>query len=283
MKTPRQLRSTVLAACALAFALLAAGCSSADGQQVVSTGSLVETAPPTEVAELEPTSQAGQEQSEIVCSGQVVSLATATVAPPLPPPPIDPEGEAFEAPQDADVDESMFPTPTPEPTPVPTAQPLPVATRLDGGFEATGAVPAPEQLEPGTVWVRIGDTDHVGTGVYFPEARGWVRVIIGQGSKTIEFNLDVDEVGTPRSLRVGDMEPSTIYGGDAVAQEFEVAEGPARNETTLTWKGDVAAGQPPSDEAGPTIWAGGTFDMNVCELYAPLGHRMTGAFNIRTR
>jgi len=267
----------------LCLALLAVGCAGAD-EQVTSSSVPVESisqseSPEADAPEVPATTPPVSEVTEIVCAGQVVPVATATVASVIPPPPVEgDDNEPGDFVPDPDVDESLFPTPTPEPTP----EPAPVATRLDGGFGAAGAVPAPADLEPGTSWVRIGDTDHVGTGVYFDEGPGLVRVSIGQGSRVIEFNLEVDEVGVPSPIRVGSTQPSTVYGGDAVAKEFEVADGPGANEVVLTWKGDVAAGLPAQEQAGSDIWVAGTFDISVCEFQSPIGHRMTGSFNLKS-
>jgi len=266
----------------LCLALLAVGCAGAD-EQVTSSSVSVESvsqseSPEADAPEVPATTPPVSEVTELVCAGQVIPRV-ATATPVIPPPPVEgDDDEPGEFVPDPDVDESLFPTPTPEPTP----EPAPVATRLDGGFAPNGAVPAPADLEPGTAWVRIGDTDHVGTGVYFDEGPGWVRVSVGQGSKVIEFNLEVDEVGVPSPLRVGSMQPSTVYGGDAVAEEFVVADGPGANEVVLTWKGDVAAGQPAQEQAGSDSWVAGTFDISVCEFQSPIGHRMTGSFNLKS-
>jgi len=241
---------------AVALGLLVAACSAASepSREAASTGPEAPTVAPE-----------APEPVALVCGGQMSEPAAAapTAAPaPLPPPP-----SVAGSDESAGSDAEAGPIPTPTPTPQP-ALPSPGPALLAGAMPANGPLPEPDELEIGSFVLRIDQVDYLGNGVVFGGVRPFIRLEVGDDDKTMSFNLPFDGDGI-QDVAVGSEQPATIYGGDAVDTEFVVAPGPAANTLRIE-----------TDSVGTRSL--GTFDLNVCELTAPVGHRMTGSFHVPT-
>lgn len=195
-------------------------------------------------------------------------IPSATAAPSLddlpPPPTLGAIDDSIEPTIDATTLAIMAAGPTPVPTVQPTSTPS-VAIGIDpaAGLQA---LPNPADLEVGAFMLLVNGAQTEGSGIAFIRENDdvHVRVLAGTASRTIEFDLTGTADGRPRTVRSA---PAVVYGGDAVSDDYQPADGPSSNTSfVITDGGDGAVF--------------GSFDMSVCHYTDSVVHRMVGVYRI---